>query len=123
MTIREAIARFDAVRPNAMEYAEKIGILSETDGTVKRFAIDTHEGGAEGAFSGYDVSTPGDTELLIGYPYEDVYEAVLEAHADLREGEYDAYGNSLARFSAALRAFCADVNRTRTPKGGRVRFK
>lgn len=44
MTINEAIQAVDSLKPNGYSELEKIGWLSELDGTIKAEIIDTHEG-------------------------------------------------------------------------------
>ena len=48
-----------------------------------------------------------DQELLVGPPWEQIYEHWLEARIDYANGEYDKYENSAAMFEEAFHAFAA----------------
>ena len=54
MTIIEAINRVDSVKPNTYSQQDKVHWLSNLDGVVKREIIDTHEGGEDVKFEGYN---------------------------------------------------------------------
>lgn len=122
MTLIEAINRVDALKPNAYTQSEKIEWLSTLDGMVKRFVIDTHEGGEGIVFKGYDDETPLDTELLVKAPYEDIYIAWLESKIDYHNGEYVKYNNSITRYNDIYQGYCNDYNRTHMPKGSQIKY-
>lgn len=110
MKILEAITRVDALKPNAYSQSDKVGWLSTLDGTVKKEIIDLHVGGG-GAFSGYDPDTDLQTELLIPFPYDDIYIKWLEAQIDYYNGEYGKYNNSITMFNTLLEGFSAAYRR------------
>ena len=122
MTLIEAINRVDALKPNAYTPYEKIDWLSTLDGMVKRFVIDTHDGGEKIVFKGYDDETPIDTELLVKAPYEDIYIAWLESKIDYHNGEYVKYNNSITRYNDIYQGYCNDYNRTHMPKGSQIKY-
>jgi hypothetical protein len=82
MTIMDAIFRLGELKPNSYSQSEKIKWLSTLDGIVKREIIDTHEGGEDIAFKGYNENTDLTTELLVPAPYDDIYLRWLEAQID-----------------------------------------
>lgn len=122
MTIIELITDVDALKPNGYDDAYKVQWLSQLDGRVKHEIIDTHEGGEDVSFSGYDADTPHDAELLIPHPYDDVYRYWLEAQIDYANGEYTKYNNSMAMFNTAYSAYERYYNRTHMPKGKSIKF-
>ena len=122
MTIIEAINRTDSVKPNAYSQSEKVRWLSTLDGTVKTEIIDTHEGGEEIAFSGYDDETNLKTVLLIPAPYDDVYIRYLEMQIDYANGEYGKYNNSASAYNTAFSAFEKYYNREHMPRSHGKRF-
>lgn len=122
MTLREAIARADALRPNGFSYAQKLAWLSALDGAVTAEVINTHEGGEWVRFSGYTESTPPETALLIPPPYDEAYLRHLEAQMDYANGEFDRYNNSNAMYSAVYGAFVSFYNRTHMPCGEKKRY-
>lgn len=122
MTILEAISRADKVKPNTYSQQEKVRWLSALDGTVKTEIIDTHEGGEDVKFSGYNDETLLTTELLIPAPYDDVYIRYLEMQIDYANGEYGKYNNSAAAYNTAFSAYEKYYNREHMPRSYGSRF-
>lgn len=73
MKIIEAINQIDSQKPNTYSYNEKLSWLSRLDFMVKRLIIDTHEGGDDVEFTGYDASTDQNTEMLVPAPFDEMY--------------------------------------------------
>lgn len=122
MTIIEAINRVDALKPNAFTQTEKVEWLSMLDGMVKKLIIDTHEGGDDVTFNGYDESTPMDTELLIPYPYDDCYLTWLESKISYHNAEYAKYNNAIIRFNDTYKEFSNEYNRNHMPYGKDIKY-
>lgn len=122
MTIMEAIYRADAQKPNVYSQEEKIRWLSALDGTVKTEIIDTHEGGEDIVFNGYDAMTDLNTELLIPAPYDEVYIHWIEMHIDYANAEFAKYNNSMAMYNSVFSNFEKYYNRTHMPLGKKFKF-
>lgn len=122
MTIIEAINGTDAVKPNGYDQTLKVKWLSELDGIVKKEIIDTHEGGDEIAFNGYNENTLLSTDLLIPAPYDEVYIRYLEMKIDYSNGEYGKYNNSKTMYNTEITAFKNYYNRMHMPKGNKIKF-
>ncbi len=123
MTIHEALAHIDTVKPNSYEQGIKIKWLSELDGMVKTEIIDTHEGGECVDFSGYDENTELDTVLLVPVPYDKVYIHYLEMQIDYANNEYAKYNNSMVMYNTAYTTYKLYYNRDHKPKShGRFLF-
>lgn len=122
MTIIEAINRLDKIKPNGYGQEDKIEWLSELDGMVKQTVTDTHEGGEDISFTGYDAATPLDTVLLIPSPYDSAYLDWLSAKIDFADGEYARYNNSMTRFNDTFLAFSRFYNRKYMPKGAKFKY-
>lgn len=116
MTIMGAINHIDSIKPNGYSQTDKIRWLSTLDGLVKVEIIDTHEGGEDVTFKGYDENTALTQELLIPHPYDEVYIRWLEAQIDYANGEYGKYNNSITMHNAAYSAFERYYNKTHMPK-------
>ena len=116
MKIMEALYRIDEVKPNSYSQSEKIKWLSSLDGIVKSEIIDTHEGGTDVEFKGYDVDTDLNTDMLVPFPYDDIYLRYLEMQIDYANGEYGKYNNSITMYNTAYLAFEKYYNRTHLPK-------
>jgi hypothetical protein len=122
MTIIEAINRIDHLKPNAYSQQDKVRWLSNLDGVVKKEIIDTHEGGEDVIFEGYNDNTLLTTELLIPAPYDEVYVRYLEMQIDYANGEYAKYNNSTVEYNTAFSAFEKYYNRDHTPRSRGSRF-
>lgn len=122
MTISEALNRANAVKPNAYSDVDKIRWLSTLDGFIKSDIIDTHEGGEDVVFNGYDENTSLATELLVPAPHDHIYVHWLEAQIDYANDEYDRYENTMDMYNTAYTNFKNHYNRTHTPIGKKFKF-
>lgn len=122
MTIMEALYRIDELKPNSYSQPEKIKWLSSLDGVIKSEIIDTHEGGGDIVFSGYDEYVDTSTKLLVPAPYDDIYLKWLEAMIDYTNGEIAKYNNSLTAYNDAYDLYQKHYNRTHMPKGKKFKF-
>ena len=122
MELLEAISRVDAIKPNGFTRGEKIKWLSALDGIIKKEIIDTHEGGEDVVFDGYDEETSSQTILLVPHPYDIVYLRWLEMQIDYANGEYGKYNNSREMYNTAYSDFERYYNRTHMPKGKKIKF-
>lgn len=121
MTIIEVITEVDALHPNGYDQNNKIAWLSNLDGRIKEEIIDTHEGGDDTPFEGYD-SNDISTELIVPRPYDEVYRYWLEAQMDYANGEYTKYNNSMSMFNNAYTAFERHYHKTHMPKGKSIKY-
>ncbi len=118
MTIAEAIARIDAMKPNQYTEAEKRAWLYSLDAQIKCEITDRYGAGTELPDYGTAAST---TELLVPAPFDRVYEYRLAAEIDRGNGELALYNNDTLLFNAALSAFRNCYNAEHTIKGSRFR--
>ncbi len=122
MTIIEAINKFDVLKPNSYTQTEKVKWLSTLDGVIKSEIIDTHEGGEDIVFNGYEDTTSVETEMLVPYPYDDIYIKWLESQIDYNNAEYQKYNNSTTAYNNAYSAFERYYNRQHMPKQIKMKF-
>jgi hypothetical protein len=122
MKIIEAINKLDDLKHNTYSQSDKVGWLSRLDHMVKKMVIDTHEGGENVTFTGYDSNSDPETEMLIPEPFDEAYLRWLEAQIDYTNGEYDKYNNSIEMFNTAWKAYQNYYNRTHMPKGKSMKF-
>lgn len=122
MKIIEAISMIDGLKHNTYTQGEKIAWLSRLDSMVKRLIIDTHEGGEDITFTGYDENTDIYTELLVPAPFDEMYLRWLEAQIDYANGEYDKYNNSILMYQTAYDGYANYYNRNHMPKGNKIRY-
>ena len=121
MTIIEAISKHDSLKPNGYSQSEKIGWLSIVDGMIKNNIIDTHEGGEDVIFNGYNDDTPIDTELIAKAPYDELYLSWLSSKVDFYNQEIAKYNNNIIRYNDTLTAYANYYNRTHMPKGKKIK--
>lgn len=122
MTIIEAINKIDTLKPNNYTHSDKIKWLSNLDGLIKKEIIDTHKGGSDIEFNGYNDDTLLETELLVPSPYDDIYVKWLESQIDYANAEYGKYNNSSTAYNTAYSSFERYYNRTHLPIGHKIKF-
>ena len=103
MTIREAIAAADAVKPNAFDEETKFQWLNRMEGhlAAEVFAMAP----AEIRELHYHYPEDLDTTLLVDPPHDDLYPLFLEAKIDAENGEYSKYADSNAIYNSAYLDF------------------
>lgn len=115
MTIIEAINKTDSLTPNNYTQSDKIKWLSTLDGNVKKQIIDTHEGGDNVIFTGYDDDTALDTELLVPFPFEEVYIHYLESRIHYENEEYTKYNVAASMYNMEYTKYANYYNRNNMP--------
>ena len=122
MTIMDVISRIDETKPNSYSQEEKVKWLSTLDGIIKSEIIDTHKGGEDIEYNGYNPEDNLYTELIVKPPYDDIYLRWIESQIDYANGEFDRYNISLAAYNDMYSAFSHHYSRTHVPKGSRFIF-
>lgn len=115
VTVRDAIARLQKVKPNQYDDATLVKWLSDLDGMIFNDVILTHEGADGAGFSEYDPDSDIDCELLAPDPYTDIYVKYLSAQVDFHNAEFSRYNNSMVMFTSAYSEFTSWYNRTVMP--------
>lgn len=64
-----------------------------------------------------------DHELLVPFPYTNVYDYWLQSQIDLNNGELGKYNNTQAMFNAAFQTFSDYYTRTHMPKQRVTEFR
>ena len=121
MTIREAIERTDALKPNAVPKHDKTKWLADLDGRIAAEICNTHEG-TEVEYTPYTDELDIGTELLVPPPYDEVYITWLSLNIDLVNREITSYNNNVALYNAQYTAFSRAFNRAHMPKSERLSF-
>ena len=119
MTVGEVIARVDELKLNQYGRKEKIGWLSTLDGLMVREVLAWHEGIDEDvlAFAGYGEEDL-EAELVVPFPYAELYDHYLMAQIDYMNGEMDHYNNCMVMYNMAVARYADWVNRTYRPIQG-----
>ena len=115
MTIQEAIDRVDMIKPNQFTFEQKLRWLSELDGLIYKELIMTHEHAADPELVEHDASTPAETELLVPFPYTDIYLHYLSSQIDLGNAEIGKYNNNKQLFNNAYLTYSDYYTRTHMP--------
>lgn len=113
MTVEEAIAWADQVKPNAFPREVKAEWLRRMNGSLalEVFLMDQAELEA--------LEEDGlDAALLVKAPYDDLYQLFLMAKIDEANGEYDKYANSYQIYNARRSEFTCWFCQTYDPAQG-----
>ena len=87
MTASKVIEKIDKLLPNSYDEETILGWLSEVDGIVKTLVF--KESGAKPYIFPEDM----EKELVIPFPFDDVYESYVMSKIHLYNREYDDYNN------------------------------
>lgn len=117
MTILACINRTDDLKPNIYDQGVKVEWLSLLDQKIKCLVFDRCREGDASFFTGYGPDTDLQTQLLVGGPFEQMYQRWLEAQIDLANGEIDRYNVSITLFNAEFDAFQRHYMQTHQAKG------
>lgn len=106
MKIREAIETVDRLLSNQYETPDKVRWLSELDGIVYRDIICTHEHEKEPEpFMGYGEDVDLETQLLIPWPYDEIYRWYLGMKICDANGETTKYSNEAAKYNSYYQGY------------------
>lgn len=123
MTIDDAIALCDALRPNQYPRSIKVAWLSKLDGRLYHELLQTHADCPMDSFVGYTEDTDGTTQLLVPEPYcGDLYNYFLQAQIDKENGEATRYNQSVTMYNSAFRAYANHYHRSHLPLSAGSRF-
>ena len=115
-SINEVIERVDKVKPNVYDEEQKAEWLARLDGRISREILKMRDP------IKYIYPEDGDKELLVPYPYDDMYDYFLKAMIDFENGEIDSYNNSLAMYEESFNSYVKLWQRENMPKSA-GRFK
>lgn len=118
-TIREVIQRACDLRPNAFSEEQLVRWLALLDGQL---AGDVFLMSIEDMRDlEYTWEKDAESEVLVSFPHDNIYDHWLCAQIDLANGEYDRYNNDMTVFNACLDEFTAWFARTYHPAQGYMR--
>ena len=112
MTLGEALALTDRLRPNDCGEDLKRRWISELEGLVCH-GILAGTGEGPDTVPVYGEDTDAGVALLVPPPYDGLYALYLMMQLELRQGETTAYQNAAAVFQTAWDRYAARHNRTR----------
>lgn len=122
MTIRQALARCDALQKSTVSQAQKIRWLSELEGQIHLLILDGREGERPAPFAGFTDSTDLNTPLTVPEPFDSVYLYFLLARIHFANGEIQRYNNANALFHNAWLNYANYVNRKILPRACCFRY-
>ena len=118
----EAISQADDTNKNPYSLKQKIIWLSRAEAMVKAI-VDSHEGGDDVTFQGFDENTDRNTVLIMQQPYDECYIHWLQAQVYYANDEIDRYNRAITMFNALFDDFKSYYKKNYTPKGyGRFLF-
>lgn len=105
MRLREVLKRADELRPNALSDDLKASYVLEVEAIICDMKqVDMPEN-----------KFPQDQELLMEYPYDNIYELYLAAKIDFANEEYAMYSNDMTLYNDALSKARAWYRRNNNP--------
>ena len=110
MTINKVIEQVDGVKLNTFDREAKFNWLANLDGQLSQLVMQWEEPVT------YEYPRDMDTPLLVGAPFEGIYEAYLEAQIDLHNREYDHYNQTVMVYATLLEEFKKWYIRNHMPK-------
>ncbi len=117
MKAKEALSLADLTRPNEYEPELKLRWLSALDGQVSAELYEAHEPGAEAPLPEPEPEAGPETELLIPWPWDDIYVRYLVMRIDLENGELERYNNDALAFNRIWRSYACHYVHTHSPRG------
>lgn len=116
MTVKQAIDRVDALKPNTYSTEDKLRWLSLLEASVIDEVINTHEPEEVHVkdFEGFE-DYMMDYALLAAFPHDEIYVAYLKMKIDEENGETARYNNSVTAYNNLWNAFCKAYNKTHKP--------
>lgn len=123
MTIRDAINVANRIVPNnKFTDIEKTDWLNRLDNQIYKEIIDIRENKKAEVFEGYDCNTDENTELLVDFPYDELYVFYLRAQMYLYVGEMSQYSESVTVFNNMLSQYRNYYNRHHNVTNVPLRF-
>jgi hypothetical protein len=118
-TINEVLERVNRARPDALDDGTKAAWLIELDGKLYREVVLRHGRREDEEEPELPKKYPedADKELLVGPPYDNLYDLYIMAQADLYNREDANYNNSALVFNTALDEFKKAYHREHRPLG------
>lgn len=123
MTIHEAIARVDAVKPNRFKAEQKIAWLGNLEGQIYNELVTTHENPEHIVRPAFTENMDTNRKLIAPHPYDEVYTLYLQSQIDLNNMEIAKYNNSKNLYNNAYQTLVDYWNRTHMPVGRVTHFK
>ena len=117
MTLQEAIAKIDDLKPNQYKHPHKIGWISDLDGRIYNEVIKHFKNIDEIEWTPYDENTNPSLVLLVPDPYAEIYIYYLAAKIDWFNGEYTRYNNDMSMFNDAYQAYADEYRKTHESAG------
>ena len=115
MTLAAAIELADLSRPNEFDASLKRFWLSALDGQIRAELYESC--GETPALGIYDGSADDETELLVPWPFDDLYVRYLVMRIDFENGEFERYNNDAAAFNRILQSYAGYYVRHHLPQG------
>lgn len=119
MKIREAIDKIDSLNPNQYTEEDKLRWLSILDATVVEDIFKTHERNiGEAPICHFDPYRPEemDKDLLVPFPYDELYISYLDMKICEANKETERYENAARTYNSFMQDYANHYNRTHMPK-------
>lgn len=109
-TINQVIERVDGIKPNTYGENDKANWLYRLDGRISREIL------KENPPQQYKYPEDGDKELLVPFPYDNIYDYYLQAMISYHNNEIGGYNNANMLYLEAFNAYAKLYQRENVPK-------
>lgn len=116
MTINEAVARVDEIRPNQYSAQRKQAWVLTVEKLIKHDVYDVHEHSDDDVFTDFESDTLLDDKLYVDDAYSDLYVYYLCTMIDWNNAENGRYNNDAEMYNSTYSDYIAWYNRTHKPK-------
>lgn len=99
-TMNTVIERVDGLKPNAYTDEDKYRWINQLEGIISVQVMDA-------TAPEYSLPDDADIPLLVGHPFDDIYELYVSAMVDYHNREYNNYNNAALMFQERLDQFKA----------------
>jgi len=123
MTVREAIQRVDAIKPNRFKEEQKIAWLGNLEGQIFNELVVTHENWEEIRPVEFTPNMDQMHRLIAPHPYDDVYLLYLQSQIDLGNMEIAKYNSTRTLYNNAYQTLVDYWNRTHMPVSAVTHFQ
>lgn len=114
MTIDQAIAKIQRLRPNDVDHLVKIGWLESVDQYVYKNVIAVREGGDKAVkpeyvnqSGGNSTDVSGTTVLLVPPPWDELYVYYMEAQIFYEQREIKKYSSAMTLYNQTMSEYTA----------------
>lgn len=123
MTIREVLDKIEKLIPNnKFSQTDKIDWLNRLDNQIFKEIIDIRDNKKIDSFDGYNCNTDESIQLLVDFPYDELYIFFIKSQIYLYLGDMTQYSENVSVFNNMLAQYRNWYNRTHSAPNVPLKF-